>query len=923
MERIDKAKEQLSLLKQNSNLFSIKEKLGMASVIRDNLSSDESVIAECNGNPHTSEERKQLLDEIQNFQLSLIKENIHKIEDVPFERFRVLDFEKAKIELSQIADNELKSNLFSESEVPPLYENIVDCKAHIDTLNRVSTNCKYGKYKVLIMGDFESGKSTTLDAFCDGRHISAIGKGSATSAVLVSATYAEKESIIIHWRQKEQFYPIFDRIKPFLPEILWDSFDLDSQSSRLEVYNAIEDLRNGANCPNIANGDAKFLMICSFILFYYGKNELQEKKNLLSSVSDVSNITRFPEKGEGTWEKSGIDKFTMDDVIFVFVDYVECFIPSETLRELNCTIIDSPGLFNSAYDTMVTEKAMKEAHAIMYILPYNKGIGMDVCQSLYTIKNNYADIHRKLFIANNLILTNDHDFYESNNLILTNDNDFYESNCEQIESMFGSEKMVYQYDGKLAYLAQLRKLFMSGTAEEKDYSHLMTVVTKTIKKFVSKKFDHFDDAWLYHTKKYQLPDMPVDEILESCGFCDLIRELKQFIAQNESHAVVISNGLSPMRNELVSVGNSMFRSYIEPYISSLDSLIDLWKIRIDKAIKFQEYVRTLAKEKLFGSNGHNQSLLDRISEEEYSKLFTDDFYNTLSEKVSGVLYDNKGKLLATKTLLKTDKSKFQQRFMELSSPWIRDEIEKLISSKIEHLIDYMESGQDKTVENMFTPIVDVLENELKQHWANSFNDDKGVSMSDYLAIPKNLSFSKRDGIGQTGYESDRLFGNDVCVTLLGGMIAQISATVAGISTMIAAYISAILCDPTGVSETVVLAISALVGIGGLVVTSIAPDAIRNQFIKILSHEIKPKIRDNADHGFRNVVKTHFENTFNKYIGNLSVNINKLKNERDIAITPNPCKESLCFRSLESIINIQKQIQIYDQYKSNNLEDETI
>lgn len=909
MEKIDKAKEQLNLLKQDFSLFSIKEILSMASVIRDNLSSDSSVIAECNDNPQASEERKLLLDEIHDFQISLISENIHKTEEIPFEKFSVIDFEKSKKELSEIADNELMSNLFSESETPSLFENTEECKAHINTLNSVSANCKYGKYKVLIMGDFQSGKSTTLDAICDGRHISAIGKGSATSAVLVSATYAAKESIIIHWRQKEQFFPIFDRIKPFLPEFSWDSFDLDSQSSRLELYNEIEILRNGAHCPNVANGDAKFLMICSFILFYYGKNELQEKKNSLSSVSDVSNITRFPENGEGTWEKSGIDKFTMDDVIFVFVDYVECFIPSETLRELNCTIIDSPGLFNSAYDTMVTEKAMKEAHAIMYILPYYKSIGMDVCQSLYTIKNNYADIHRKLFIANNLILTDD--------------NDFYESNCEQIESMFGSEKIVYQYDGKLAYLTQLRKLFLTGTAKEKDYSHLMTVVTKTFKNFVSKKFDHFDDAWSYHTKKYQLSDMSVDEMLETCGYYELIHELKQFIAKNESYAVVISNGLTPMRNELVSVGNSLFRSYIEPYISSIDSLIDLWKVRIDKATKFQEYVRTLAKEKLFGSNGYNKPLLERISDEEYSKLFTDDLYTTLSENVSGVLYDNKGKLLATKTLLRTDKSKFQKRFMELSSPWIKDEIEKLISSKIEYLIDYMESGQDKTVENMFTPVVDILENDLKQHWSNLFNDDKGVSMSDYLAIPKNLSFSKRDGIGQTGYESDRLFGNDVCVTLLGGMIAQISATVAGISTMIAGYISAILCDPTGVSETVVLAISALVGIGGFFVTLIAPDAIRNQFIKILSHEIKPKIRDNADHGFRNVVKTHFENTFNKYIDNLSVNINKLKNERDVAITPNPCKESLCFRSLESIITIQKQIQIYDQFKSNNLEDETI
>lgn len=910
MEKIIKAIEQFNTLKQNRHLFSIREALKMASAIRDNLSSDESVVAACNENPSISEDRKKILDEIREFQLNLITENIHKIEDVQFERLSVVDFEKAKMALAELIDNELEVDLFSESEEPLLFENIEECKSHLNTLRRVTSNCKYGKYKVLIMGDFQSGKSTTLDAFCDGRHISAIGKGSATSAVLISATYAEEESIIIHWRQKEQFCSIFDRIKPFLPDFAWGEFDLDSENSRFQLYNAIEELRTGGNCPNVGTGDAKFLMLCSFVLFYYNKKELQEKKKSLSKISEVSNITKFPENGESSWEKTGIDNFSIDDVIFVFIEYVECFIPSNTLKDLNCTVIDSPGLFNSAYDTMVTEKAMKEAHAIMYILPYYKGIGMDVCQSLYAIKNNYVDVHRKLFIVNNLKLTDD--------------NDFYESNCEQIKSMFGSDKTVYQYDGKLSYLTQLRKLFLSGLAVEKDYSHLMTVIVKNFSKISrNKKFDSFDDAWMYHTKKYELSDMSFEEILDSCGFYELTKELKRFIAQNESYAVVISNGLSPMRNELISVKNSMFRSYIEPYTSSLDDLVRLWEIRIGNAIKFQDHAKKEAKDKIFGSFGKQRSLLDRISEEEYIKLFNDDFYKKLSEEVSGVLYDNKGTLLVTKSLFKKDKDKFKARFLELSFPLIRDKIEKLICSKLEYLINNLESDQDKTVENMFVPIMDILERELGDYWNEIYNKDKGVSMSDYFIIPKNLSFSNNENISQSTYDSNRLLDKDLSGTLLGGMIAQVSALVAGIATMITGYIAAIIWDPTGISQTGALLLSMLLGIGGLVVTVVAPDAIRNKFIKILSNKVYPEIRNNADDGFKKIVKVHFEKTFNKYIDNLSVNINKLKNERDVAITPTPSRETLCFRSLEAIINIQNQIGTYDNYKNKYLKDEAI
>lgn len=899
-EKLNVAIESFEILKDNLDNFSIKEQLEMASSIRDNLSADECLIAGCVEDTELSTKRMQLLDRIHKLQMDLIQENIKKDEEISFSSCRVIDFDKAKMALVKMIDDELASNIFERAELTSLFKSIKECEAHNDTLKRVSSDCKFGKYKVLIMGDFQSGKSTTLDAFCDGRHICAIGRGTATSAVPVYATYSEKESMTIHWRQKNQFIVIFDKIKQYLQNFDWESFDLDEFHSREDLFNAIELLRNSTNCPNVGEGDAKFLMLCSFILVYYGTRELQEKKSSLQFISEISNITKFPDNGESIWEKSGIEKFTIDDALFIFIDYVECFIPSSTLKELNCTVIDSPGLFNSSYDTMVTETAMKEAHAIMYILPYHKGIGMDECKSLYTIKNNYSDVHRKLFIVNNLILTDD--------------NEFYDSNCRQIKSMFGPQKHVYQYDGRLAYLTQLKKLYSLGLALDKDYSYLMSVAKKGFSGVINNKtFNDFDDAWAYHTKKYELEDTHLEEVLEICGFKGITNALKQFIADNESYAVIVSNGLHPMRNELISVKNSLFRSYIEPYISSHEDLVRLWENRINIANAFQEHVRKEAEKKLFSSQNGHRSLHERMAEEEYLKLFTEDFYTELSEAMSGALYDNKHCLL----LQMFDKTEFKKIIAEWSSPWIKYRTIELVRLKMGYLVDNMERQIDETVENMFTPVIDNFEKELQEYWSNEFGEDKDVSLKDYMILPRSLKLSRADESNQAFYESSILSDYDVRGTLLRGLIEQSLDIIAGIASKIADFISAIL--ESGAMRFVV---AVLLGLDW-VIKIFAPDAIRNKFIKILSKEIYSYIRANEVEGFKRIVGAHLKNTLNKYIDNLSFNINKLQNERDLALNPNHNQETLCFKAIDANIRINSQIGLYDDYKKDFLKDETI
>lgn len=904
-EKLKDAREKFELLKSNLDNYDVRNLLEDASVLREHIRMDTEITDVCKTEIEQANLRKNLLEDISKLQMDIITKNTRYVDsNVMLLDAVIADFEKAKTALAEMTDKEIEQEMFKEAEEPKLYSGITECQTHISTLNQVAANCKNGKYIVLIMGDFQSGKSTTLDTICDGRHISAIGDGTATSAVLVSVTYAKKESITIRWRNKNQFQTVFSHIKQYLPDFDWKDFDLDNVHYRQKLADAIESLRQSKNCPNVGDGDAKFLMLCDLVLRYYHSLELQAKKSALQSISDISEVTRFPKDGESKWKKSGISTLTIDEAVFIFIDLVECHIPSETLKYLNCTIIDSPGLFNSSYDTMVTETAMVKAHAIMYVLPYHKGMGQDVSKSLYTIKNNYADVHRKLFIVNNLRSTDD--------------NLFFDSNCKQIRCMFGTNKSIKRYDANLSYLAQVKRHYTSGTLTNKDYQHLMRVTKKSFSGIKEIIFCNFEETWNYHIRKYEdvvenVAAAQPEEILKESGFKDMITALKDFITRNEAYSVILSNGINPMVREMEAIRSSLCRLYVEPYLKSHEEMVALWQSRIEKAERFQTTMTEMVKTKLF-SGDPGRSLCDRIAADEYLKLFTSDFYQEMINDVCGVLYDNKGKLLCTKTLI-TDKAKFKKRFTELATPWIEEKIVDLVKHKIIYWCQMMESEQDITVTNIFAPEMKNMEVQLQADWNKLYDRDETFKMQDYLYVPKSLNGVKlgEDGISSTSTVGIKPAGMNP--TLLGGLVVEISIAVAGIATLIASYITAVFLDPSGTTFLAALGL----GIGTTVVMVVAPNWIRNKFVNGLSKKVGSQIKsDSVTDSFKKMVNGQMKKILTTYDSVLRVNIQKMRNDRDIALNLNPNQEELCYRAVEVIIAVDGQLDKYEEYKKQHV-----
>ena len=182
-----------------------------------------------------------------------------------------------------------------------------------------------------------------------------------------------------------------------------------------------------------------------------------------------------------------------------------------------------------------------------------------------------------------------------------------------------------------------------------------------------------------------------------------------------------------------------------------------------------------------------------------------------------------------------------------------------------------------------------------------------------------MSSSKLNDANKNSYDTDALSGFSVDMTLIGGLVAQISVVVAGLATMIAGYITAIFCDPFGVTFLV----AALLGIGGTILTAIAPEMVRSKFVSILSEKIKPKLYSEAVVGFRSLVNIQLRDTLDKYVATLKVDIQKMKNERDLALIPTPHKETLCFRAVAAFTIIDKQIDNYEEFKRTYIEDKEV
>ena len=150
-------------------------------------------------------------------------------------------------------------------------------------------------------------------------------------------------------------------------------------------------------------------------------------------------------------------------------------------------------------------------------------------------------------------------------------------------------------------------------------------------------------------------------------------------------------------------------------------------------------------------------------------------------------------------------------------------------------------------------------------------------------------------------------------------MSEVCTIIAGVISMIAGYIALVFADPTGVTELIAFAIAGILGFMGGFIAIIAPDWAREKSVSKLGKLLIPKIKTKeVENGFKSLVRKQLESIISQYIETQKVDIQKMKNERDLAMQPNDSREELCFKALEETKRLNDQLIAYSNYQQKHL-----
>ena len=277
------------------------------------------------------------------------------------------------------------------------------------------------QFRLVLVGEFGSGKSTTFDALCDGRAISPWGLGLKTSACVLTAQNLadpnEPERCQIEWRDKRRLVEGFAdqtlrELSALAPtrfqvtlsrEQVGSALDLDIAED-LELARkaiALELDRWRSNKSAYKTEDLDVIRFAALVAQHWGSSELSQHRALKEvSVAELELLITFPTNWESQWSAGDPRCFTATETAFVFIESVVCRVHAQGLERLGCAVVDCPGLFASTWDTGVATRAMQDADAIFYLINAGKGLPQSDLNALQFIRDH--DWQDKLFYGLNM-----------------------------------------------------------------------------------------------------------------------------------------------------------------------------------------------------------------------------------------------------------------------------------------------------------------------------------------------------------------------------------------------------------------------------------------------------------------------------------------------------------------------------------------
>ncbi len=288
------------------------------------------------------------------------------------------------------------------------------------SLSRLLDKVARGRFRFVLAGEFQCGKSTTFNALCDGRDLSPRGSGLKTSGCVITALPLpdprEAEHASVLWRRAGELSDgIIDLLYPRLARLAPRRFDAGGTRPLLDLNEpADRDLlsaavreewaewrRDRAGYDLRGKGRLDTLRCATVIGRYWDHdqlNRLRTRKRF--SLSEVKRFMTFPADWETRWITEDPDPFSALETAFIFIREIRLHLHSPQLSRLGCGVVDCPGLFASRWDTRTARAAMAGADAILYLFDGSRPLKRSDLRALTFIREN--DMTRNLFYGCNL-----------------------------------------------------------------------------------------------------------------------------------------------------------------------------------------------------------------------------------------------------------------------------------------------------------------------------------------------------------------------------------------------------------------------------------------------------------------------------------------------------------------------------------------
>lgn len=709
-------------------------------------------------------------------------------------------------------------------------------------LNETVGKLKRNSFEIVLVGEFQGGKSTLFDTILEGREISPRGVGIKTSACKISAQSIpseEEEYVNLRWKTDEELmFTMLDIVKANLldDKKAYVLFDQKNDNGELilpklsdkKIHNlaskALEKewqiyKDNPSSYDPDDTGRLDLLQISTLILDFYGNKELKKlREKTRITPEELKSLVVFPRNWVGRWG-SGCEKtkWDFDEIQFVFLGDAEVYIHSKNLERLGCVITDCPGLFAGPWDTQVAQDAMIRADAILYLIGGEKSIKDSDLRALGHIKKTNQE--HKLFLAINARLSRDNveKFLRPNNYSMIKQRGFSSISEEDIDV----------YNGLLAFNARCTPV------DKREWQRSTSTAIQTY--FNYDAFDQEDCDKI----KALLND--TERLYKESGAVELLSKIETSVVLRKFESILVKGGT-------------------EKAGASLDALNGDLKVKEDAADKsLQEVEKEVseARSKLEEFQKFAEEEVDAIlGDETPADLLAQDFLNevyvkNIDEISDSISFSLKNRFNQSKELLRIiwdlmtakvknwrgnitnaeEAAKAQARSI-LTEPVV-EAVEEVATPATEGWIANIRNNGNKLFETAYGKALKNVGDKVRRQWDKMFGGDS--ELLNGLSLDFDISLTPIGQVVRNIYSNDNV---NVQKEAAGILVKRISALIGAVV--------------VGIVTTVLIAFILInIGLGGLpaivvILASFIASAsfyefVNERILKNLQGRLRPEI----------------------------------------------------------------------------------